>query len=390
MTQDLPLILMNMSGMNGNVISQFADSDQKMKLLVYSLGELPIELLFSECPRMGCRQTDSWIPLEVVPESFLGEYVLKLSRDGFSFHRKKASQAPLQLYNVSRSVVWHRVGQTVLTVSDRPGDEERRYLVKAVPNTTESQQTLISQKGWLILFEEHSIDPRAARFIISRIIGNKVFLHFDSPMQLVRIYDDSPESKTIDQASSHNCIARRADSAEEFIIERSPPTPESLSLARPQNPAQYSDRIDVVVQLVYFGLGYLERWILRRIFGDENNIGWPISVTFCLFKTIQMTWIERVLHTVTHRAWLKTYSPTWKPTGVWKWFWKISNYEPPIPFMTINKFICQVVFNVSFIYGHWHGVVMVSLYWVVPYPKEELFSMYVISFLGRALLWCFS
>src|SRR4051812_46746294 len=81
MTQDLPLILMNMSGMNGNVISQFADSDQKMKLLVYSLGTLPIELLFSECPRMGCRQTDSWIPLEVVPENFSEDHVLKLSKD---------------------------------------------------------------------------------------------------------------------------------------------------------------------------------------------------------------------------------------------------------------------------------------------------------------------
>lgn len=68
--EDLPLILMNMSGMNGNSVSQSKGTDERMKLLFYGLGTLPVELLFSECARIGCCTVDSWIPREIVPERF--------------------------------------------------------------------------------------------------------------------------------------------------------------------------------------------------------------------------------------------------------------------------------------------------------------------------------
>jgi hypothetical protein len=83
--QNLPLILMNMSGMNGNFASQSDSSDQKMKLLFYGLGPLPVELLFSECARLGCCEMDSWIPREIIPETISGERVLRLVSEGFIF-----------------------------------------------------------------------------------------------------------------------------------------------------------------------------------------------------------------------------------------------------------------------------------------------------------------
>jgi len=90
MAQDLPLILMNMSGMNGNLASQSDSSDQKMKLLFYGLGTLPVELLFSGCARLGCCEMDSWIPREIVPETFSGKHAYDLVRKDSHFINRKA------------------------------------------------------------------------------------------------------------------------------------------------------------------------------------------------------------------------------------------------------------------------------------------------------------
>jgi hypothetical protein len=206
MAQDLPLILMNMSGMNGNLVSQSDSSDQKMKLLFYGLGTLPVELLFSECARLGCCEMDSWIPREIVPETFFGKHVLRLGSEGFTFHQPKGDE-PLKFFSISRSVVW--LDQVLLSVSDRPEDAERCYVVKAAMSST-GQSPTSSENGWCILFEDDSSDPRAVRFMISRRNGNKVFLHFDCPLRLSRRHNGTPE--TTEQLPSYTCIARPADS----------------------------------------------------------------------------------------------------------------------------------------------------------------------------------
>jgi hypothetical protein len=195
-------------------------------------------------------------------------------------------------------------------VSDRPKDEERCYVVKAATSST-VQSPACSTNGWCILFEDNSSDirsnPRAARFIISRRNGNKVFLHFDCSLRLSGIYEETPE--TTGQLPSYACIARPADSQEEFIIEKSS-TPQSLSIPRPQNPEQYSDRLVVIHKALYFGLGYLEQYFLRWLLGDMIEKNWLAFIPYSVFIFMQHGWIERALHAFVHRAWFETYSPT--------------------------------------------------------------------------------
>jgi hypothetical protein len=378
MAQDLPLILMNMSGMNGNLASQSDSSDQKMKLLFYGLGTFPVELFFSECERFGCCEVDSWIPREVFPETFFGEHVLRLTPEGFNFHDQKGDK-PLKFFLISRSVVWQ--DQLLLSISDRPEDEEKRYVVKVATSST-AQYPASSKNGWCILLEDDSTDPRAARFIISRRNGNKAFLHFDCPLRLTRVYGDNPEATG--QPPSYTCIARPADSQEGFIIEKSS-TPQSLNMPRPQNPEQYDDRLIVIHQALFFGAGYLERTLLRRLLGDMIDKNWLVIGIYGAFTFMQREWVEQALHAFVHRAWLETYSPTWNPNGPWKWFWKLSNYEPPIPFMTMMKFYCNVMFTLCMMTGFYSGLVQITLYWFVCFPKDELLGMYVIGLVGKAV-----
>ena len=380
MTQDLPLILMNMSGMNGNLVAQSGGSGEKMKLLVYGLGTVPVELLFSECARLGRADTDSWIPLEVVPEKFRGEHVLRLGAEGFAFHRQK-SVKPLIFYTVSRSVSWK--DEIVLSVSDDPSEEERCYIAKAMTPPSAGQQPPTSRSnGWCILVEQDLSDDRAARFIINRRSVNKVFLHFDCPLRLSRVDESDEEQRG--QLPRHTGIARLVDSSIEFVIERSP-TPESLSMARPQNPSQYSDRFIVITGFLHFGLGHLETRFLTWCFGaDFVKKDWRILPFRLAYSSLKLWSIQRGLKELGHRAWLETYAPTWSPSGPWKWFWRASNYEPPVPFMTIGKWLCQILFAFSVSYEAYSNVVMVSLHWIQLYPVEELLSMYVIGFIGKA------
>ncbi|KAK4222699.1 hypothetical protein QBC38DRAFT_503780 [Podospora fimiseda] len=271
MTQDLPLILFNMSGLNGNVMSQFADAERKMKILIYSVGKLPIELLFS-----GLQDS---VPMRPTPG-----------------YRSSSLQ---------------------------------KHFFKARFETGEG---------------------------LSRIVNDGADKDHGAPTQ--------------------TCIPRRADSATKFILERSQPTTEYLSMACPQNPKQFSDRFVAIGQFLYFGCGYIERRILRWTFGDENNIGRPLSLLYFCYKSAQIPLLERALIMIGHSTWLKTYSPTWIPTGPCKWFWKLSNYEPPIPLKTMNKIFLKIMFNVAFAFGAYNGLAMISLYWVVPYPGEELLAIF--------------
>jgi len=378
MTQDLPLILMNMSGMNGNLVAQSGGSGDKMKLLIYGLGTIPIELLFSDCARLGRCGTDSWIPLEVAPETFLGNHVLRLGAAGFTFHQEKGGEN-LNFYSVSRSAVWR--DEVLLYMCGRPEDEERRYIAKAVVSQTAQGSSSAGKNGWCILFDTWT-DRRAARFMISRRSGNKVFLHFDCPLRLTEVLEG--DSEPAKQLPDHMCIARRADSSDVFIIERSP-TSEFLSMARPQNPSQYSDRLLAVIQYLYFGLGYIERRALIWYFGEDSGStsNWWIKIPHLIFCFLRLRWIEQGLDSFAHRAWLLTYSPTWTPSGPWNWFWKVSNYEPPVPFMTINRWFCKLVFLFSLLVEFYQGVATVTLYWVMVYPTEELVGMYVIGLIGK-------
>ena len=245
MTEDLPLILMNMSGMNGNVIAQAKGVDQKMELLVYSLGTVPIEMLFSDCKRLGSGGPDSWIPVEVVAETFLEYHFLRLDAEGFGFHSKD-NNVPLKFYFISRTAVWRARREAILTVFDGPDDEERRFVAKSI-STSSWQPATSANNDWCILIEHDSTNPRAARFKIIRMTENKVFLEFDCTMRLSLIANDTDASKPGNRnkkpKNMPSYIARPADSSHKFIIPRSQDDIKSLSMARPQNPTQYFDRV---------------------------------------------------------------------------------------------------------------------------------------------------
>lgn len=384
MTKDLPLILMNMSGLNGNLIAQSDSSEEKMKLLVYSLGNIPVELLFTECSRLGnpC-EIDSWIPTEVAPVSFEGNHTLRLDGAGFNFHSSK-NDDPLKFYFVSRSATWE--SDVLLNISDEPDEEEQRYIVR--PNSKSSGKLPPNcRNGWCILLEGTwpVTGLRGARFAVVDRVGNKVFLNFDCTLSLSAANEDDAGHS----ASLSSYIGRPADSSRRFVLKRSEVNPESLSMARPQNPRQYSDRLIVVEQFLYFGLGFLERRVLEHFFGDLDPIigdHWiTVGIPYMIYNLKKHHWIEVALRAIVHRAWLATYSPDWDPNGPWRWFWKVFNFEPWIPFSEINKILCRLLFTLYMASGFWAGVGQITIYWSVVYPVNELIGMYIICFVVQGL-----
>lgn len=378
MTKDLPLIITNLSGLNGNYISHAGTAEEMMKLVIYGVGILPVELLFSSSPRLGSCEVDSWIPRDLVPENFREKQVLRLGSDGFHFHQAKP-ESPFKFCTVPRSVDWSRPFR--LHVTWRNEREETRYLVNADGRAASNVK---APEGWCVLVEDKSDDPRAAKFLISRIVGNQVYLHFDCLLRMKNVIDND-KSHASDQAFPM-CAARPADSQEEFVIERSMISGD-LTLARPQNAEQYSDRLEVTVQALVGILAYFERKFLDLCFGGAFDKNWGFLIIYGIFSYKQRTWVDHAVHEFVHRAWAETFSPDWKPMGAWKWFWIAMNWVPPVPFKTMMKVFCQITFSIYATYGMWMPLLATSLYWFPIFPTNELFGMYIISFGFRFVCW---
>lgn len=373
--EDIPLILINMSCMNANAISQNKTIDAKMKQLFYGLESLPTELLFSDCARLGQCTVDAWIPREIAPERFGDKHTLKLGSEGFSFETSKETQA-LKFY-LLLSV--HRLDRFKLLLPDQNA-KSLKYNVEALQRLNNEQSAVLTSV-WCILVDEEPLE-RGARFVVNRVVGNKYFLHFDCPLRLTEI-DDSKGPSDAQQDPKHECgaVSLHAD----FIIERSY-EPQDLSISRPQNPEQYSDRLIVIGQTVCGILNMGERYLLRAIWGDENSMSTLFYIFYAVyvFKTNQ--WVEQALNAFVHRAWMATYQPDWDPNGPWKWFWKLSNWEPPIPFHTMMKWFCSLSFFLAFNNNGWLGVATITLYWLPEFPTQELVNMYLKASMTRIAL----
>jgi hypothetical protein len=386
MVDDLPLILMNMAGMNGNLLSQSNDTEHmhKMKLVFYAVGTLPVELLYSECLRLRCCALDSWIPQEIVHEVFHQKHVLSLNAEGFAFVRRQENEC-LNFLTVSRSVVWQH--EELLHVSGRPEDEQQCFVVKeATPPLADSSTT--SEMGWCILHENGGSNFRGARFRITRRDGNKTFLQYDRALRLTRVENDPPKSPEHAPRPNHNFIGRPADPQEEFIIEKDPSV-KSLNMSRPQNPEQFNDWFYTVNEALIFSFLYVERYLLRLAAGDSiDNSYWLAIAIYGSFAAINRVWVHRTLRTLVHRVWTETYSPTWNPNGLTMLFWKLSNYEPPFE---VTKTICRFGFSFSLTLGNYPAVAVTGMYWYMAYPKEkrELANMFITGFISQAVLWFF-
>ena len=238
--EDIPLIIMNMSCMNANAISQCKTIDARMKQLFYGLESLPTELLFSDCARLGKCTVDAWIPREIAPESFEGKHTLKLGSAGFTFETRKGAQA-LKFYLLSSA---HPADRFRLLLSDQKDAKSLKYDVEALQRSND-ERPAAPTSVWCIVLNNELIE-RGARFAVNQVVGNKYFLHFDCPLRLTEI-DDLESSSDVQQDPMHECGAVSLNG--EFIIERSY-EPQILSISRPQNPEQYSDRLIAIGQAI--------------------------------------------------------------------------------------------------------------------------------------------
>ena len=380
--EDIPLILMNMSCMNANAISQSKTTDSRMKQLFYGLESLPTELLFSDCARPGPCTVDAWIPREIAPESFVGRHTLKLGSAGFTFETRKGGQA-LGFYLLSSA---HRSDRFRLLLSDQKDAKSLKYNVEALQRSNE-EQPAAPASVWCIVVEnqrpERGVLPeRGARFVVNRVVGNKYFLHFDCPLRLTEIYDSKSPSDA-QQDPKHECSAVSING--NFIIERSY-EPQDLSISRPQNPEQYSDRLIVIGQAICGTINLGERYLIRAIWGDKNSMSTLFYIFYSFYSFKKLRWVERALNAFVHRAWMATYQPDWDPNGPWKWFWKLSNWEPPTPFRTFMKWCCCMSFFVYFENKSWSGLAIDTLYWLPMFRKQELMIIYVSAMLMSIVL----
>jgi hypothetical protein len=372
--EDIPLILLNMSCMNANAISQSKDTDARMKQLFYGLESLPAELLFSDCARLGQCTVDAWIPREIVPVTFENQHTLRLSSAGFTFETMKGAPA-LKFYLLSSA---HRSSSFRLQLPSQKDAKPRlTYNVEEVQRSNDEQPSAPTGL-WCIVVDEQPPE-RGARFAVSRVVGDKYFLHFDCPLRLAKI-DDAEDPSDAQQEPKNECGAVNLNG--DFIIERSY-EPRDLSISRPQNPEQYSDRLIIIGSLIVDALNLGERRLVRALWGDENSMSTLFYICWCLYNFQKIQWVHKALTMFVHRAWMATYRPDWNPNGPWKWFWKLSNWKPPIPFRTLMKWFCSFTFFIHFYTNNWSGVTMVTLQWLPLFPKEELMNMYVVGILAR-------
>jgi hypothetical protein len=362
--------------MNANAISQSKTIDARMKQLFYGLESLPTELLFSDCARLGACIVDAWIPREIAPERFEGKHTLKLGSAGFTFETRKGARA-LKFYLLSSA---HRSDRFRLLLPDQKDAKSLKYNVEALRRSND-EQPAAPTSVWCIVVDNEPPE-RGARFVVNRVVGNKYFLHFDCPLRLTEI-DDSKSPSDAQQDPKHECGAVSLNS--DFIIERSY-EPQDLSISRPQNPEQYSDRLIVIGQAIWGTINLGERYLIRAIWSDENSMSTLFYIFYGLYSFKKRQWVERALNAFVHRAWMATYQPDWDPNGPWKWFWKLSNWEPPIPFRTLMKWWCSFGFFLSFETKSWSGVAIVTLYWLPLFPKQELMNMYVTAMFTKIVL----
>ena len=375
---DIPLILMSMSCLNPNAISQIKTIDARMKQLFYGLESLPTDLLFSDCARLGQCTVDAWIPREIALENFGGQHTLKLGSAGFTFETRKGAQA-LKFYLLSLA---HRSNRFRLLLPDQKDADAKsvEYNVEALQSSND-ERAAGPTRLWCIVVE-NGPPERGARFLINRVEGNKYFLHFDCTLRLTEIDDSSSPSNT-QQDPKHECGA--VSLTGDFIIERSYES-QNLGISRPQNPEQYSERLAVINWAIYFTISLGERYLTRAIWGDENSRSTLYYIFYCLYCFKRRQWVEKALNAFGHRAWIATYQPDWNPNGPWKWFWKLLNWEPPIPFRTLMKLSCSFMFLLSIQTKSWSIVATVTLYWLPLFPTRELMNMCATAIFTRVLL----
>lgn len=213
---------------------------------MYALEVLPLELLLSPCKRIKVPSAsiDSWIPTEVIPLQFEGKHNLRLNQTGFVFESTKEDDhdvADFQFFVLPRSC--YRLRHCLLSFRRENNEEDSLYWVEtrqvgSKPSGTQSG----CPSNLLIILLVHGINPKAARFKVSRVLGKTTYLHFDCPLRISYVKGSkTPGHKHLLWPIHHltQPLAR-----ENFVLERSS-TSSTLGTARPQNTVQHEGRLNI-------------------------------------------------------------------------------------------------------------------------------------------------
>ena len=381
--EDLPLILVNLSGLNANYISRIWDTDERMRLFIYALGSVPVELLYSNCGRIGgdAIQVDGWIPCEVAAEKFSGEHLLHLGQEGFTFRRSEDSP-PYEFFLLTPP--YPRTARFSISCHDKRTEEKMDFRVEALSTRTHKSPTRSEGKVYILIDRYlRPNHPRGAQFLVTRIDNEKVFLQYIRPLRLWKT-NDIQLSSTMEENLEDRCFILPAAPQQKFILERSS-SPQASGFPRPQNPDQYFPRLDVIIFNVCPAIQlYISSftWVLwNRLFKNGK-----IATAAFLLEASSYPWLfEWALRSMSHRAWIATYGRSWTPHGPWKWFWRCMNFQSPISYKAYAKALATFSFIACVLTNNYWGMLSVSIYWLPLFERKQLGLLYLWALLFKAL-----
>lgn len=379
MPSDVPLILMNLSGLNGNFASTIHSTDERMTVLIYALEILPLELMLLPCPRIrvGPATLDSWIPREIVPLQFDGEYRLKLCQNGFAFSvikdgdrtdRQDDNEEDLQFFFLPRTC--NRKRHFLLSYRRADDKEDSLYWIQ----TYEHERSRLSKSskpsaGLFIILIVHGINPKAARFKVSRVIGSTTYLHFDCPLRITYIKGSSKSSAKHLLWNIHPLNVPLVQ--ENLLLERSF-NPNQLAIARPQNTVQHEGRLNIAQEWTWQLLYYLEFWLSRGHLKRLCNESRAFLVFWTVFCLIQHQVLSIVMRDLLSRPWIASFRASEAEKQSWHWFWKIWNFRIPT---IVQKEFLAIAFMIATSFGDYGYAFNICAVWVL---KEDTHSLKVM------------
>lgn len=353
-----------------------------MRVLIYALGCVPVELLYSDCHRIGddTVKVDGWIPCEVVTETFSGEHLLNLGPAGFTFQRTQES-TPYEFILLAPSCP--RTGRYSFFHRNKQDHHWTHFRVEVLSKTLNT--SMFSSKTRMCILIDRSLGEdrlRGAQFVLTRVDHKKVFIHYVYSIKLSKTHEQYSSSAR--QAHPRDkFFGKSAGPQLEFILERS--FPQMVDLPRPQNPEQYTARLDLVkfnvLPLVHYCINYYSwnfwSWVLPNT---------KLALVVLWLETPITQWLLlTMLNSISHRAWVTTYAGNWTPHGPWKWFWKYMNFHSPISHKTYAKTGATISFVMCVLTDKYSGMMAVSLYWLVLYERKELGVLWAWALLYNVL-----
>ena len=353
-----------------------------MRLFIYALGSVPVELLYTDCTRIGgdATQVDGWIPNEVAAENLSGEHLLQLGKEGFIFERSQGSP-PYEFFLLHPP--YPRTTRFSLSSQDKRTNNRPVFVVEALGTKTHQAAIGCEAKEYILI--NRVLGPtqlRGAHFQVTRTENEKIFLRYLGSLRLWES-DGIPLSSAASCNPGDTFFITPAAPQQRFILERSFSTLAS-SVPRPQMPEQYQPRVDFLIFNIYPLIDQYvnsHTWVLWNRLFKTDGIALttsPLAVLASLLEACLRRWIlHRVLYSMTFRAWIATYEQSWTPHGRWKWLWAYMNFQSPVSFKTYAKASATVSFVVCVLTANHAGMMAVSLYWLQFYERKQLGQLYV-------------